>query len=549
MPTSSIIGVVIGVFVAIILLTFLFILTLYFFYARSSSGIILFMLDSSNKRVLRLSEKNYAFSTIFDAKKLKFQEYKFIPQDALLDVLDSETKQYIGSYIEEGLTRKQEIPFTFSSNIKSVLTPFERLIHWFDRIAKISSSYVLKIYPVGNGQYNCTISWQKSNNKFNWINQQLLNDKNDFFEVEFKQDNSIVIAFALKPYYITRNIEPEYLEDLYNQFEFSPKKTAIFRQNGFLFIIVKDKNKHLYNNYLNKIQNINNNINFNKCFIAATIFKNAKLATEFSREMLLAKIAYSLFNILNDFNNYSNYIDLSLDFINTPEFKEFNSQLIRYRNENSLLNKDLNNMHINFFPIKNYKSQKSSNLIIASVSNDSYDINDNKWNNFFRNIPILNYEYEKYWYEYVEKNSDKANNNLLVKISQEVYLNKELNNTKDSPICLIYAYNNVFDHLKLKRKIEDNFRNSIPTALYIDEIDKALINIINDTKLKAIVIGEKVTKNLNSTKVYFDCINIINLASNNNIKVIYENPPQNLDELIVIKAKVFACYYTEGEKL
>ncbi|MFV8477600.1 MHO_4530 family protein [Mycoplasma sp. VS410B] len=548
MPTSSIIGVVIGVFVAIILLTFLFFLTLYFFYARSSSGIILFMLDASNKRVLRLSEKNYAFSTIFDAKRLRFQQYKFIQQDTFLDVLDDETKQYITSYIEEGIARKQEIPFTFNPNIKTLLTPYERLIYWFDRISQVTSSYVLKIYPTGNGQYNCTITFSKQNEKFNSLNK-ISNDENIFFDTQFKQEYSIIIAFALKPYYMTKEIESEFLEDLFNQFDLSYKRTPIFRQNGFLFLVIKDKGKHIYNNYLNKIRNINNNINFNKCFIAATIFKNAKLATEYSREMLLAKIAYSLFNILNDFNNYANYLDLPLDFINTPQFKEFNNQLVRYRNENSLLNKDLNNMHINFFPIKNYQSQKSSNLTIASVSNDSYDVADNKWNDFFRNIPILNYEYEKYWYEYVEKNSNKTNHNLLVKVSQEVYLNKDLNNTKDSPICLIYAYNNVFDHLNLKRKIEDNFRNSIPTALYIDEIDKALINIINDTKLKAIVIGEKVTKHLNSTKVYFDCINVINLASNNNIKVIYENPPQNLDALIVLKAKVFACYYTEGKKI
>ncbi|MFV8468777.1 MHO_4530 family protein [Mycoplasma sp. MV126] len=548
MPTSSIIGVVIGVFVAIILLTFLFFLTLYFFYARSSSGIILFMLDASNKRVLRLSEKNYAFSTIFDAKRLRFQQYKFIQQDTFLDVLDDETKQYITSYIEEGITRKQEIPFTFNANIKALLTPYERLIYWFDRISQVTSSYVLKIYPIGNGQYNCTITFSKRNEKFNSLNK-ISDDENAFFDTQFKQEYNIIIAFALKPYYMTKEIDSEYLEDLFNQFDLPYKRTPIFRQNGFLFLVIKDKGKHTYNNYLNKIRNINNNINFNKCFIAATIFKNAKLATEYSREMLLAKIAYSLFNILNDFNNYANYLDLPLDFINTPQFKEFNNQLVRYRNENSLLNKDLNNMHINFFPIKNYQSQKSSNLTIASVSNDSYDVADNKWNDFFRNIPILNYEYEKYWYEYVEKSSNKTNHNLLVKVSQEVYLNKDLNNTKDSPICLIYAYNNVFDHLNLKRKIEDNFRNSIPTALYIDEIDKALINIINDTKLKAIVIGEKVTKHLNSTKVYFDCINVINLASNNNIKVIYENPPQYLDELIVLKAKVFACYYTEGKKI
>ncbi|MHA3795666.1 MHO_4530 family protein [Mycoplasma sp. VS31B] len=548
MATSSIIGVVIGVFVTIILLTFLFFLSLYFFYARSSSGIILFTIDSNNKRVLRLSEKNYAFSTVFDAKKLKFQEYKYIPQDTLLNVFDAETTEYILKYIQEGNTRKQEIPFTFNKNIKSILTPFERFVYWFDRVSLVSNSYVLKIYPTENGQYNCTITWKTKNEKFSWLNK-VSNDQNVFFDAEFKQDKSIIIAFALKPYYITRDIDSEYLQDLFDQFDLSWKRTSIFRQNGFLFLIIKDKGNHTYNNYINEIHHINDNINFNKYFIAATIFKNAKLATEYSREMLLAKISYSLFNILNDFKNYQNYLDLSLDFISTPEFKEFNNQLIRYRNENSLLNKELNNMHINFFPIKNYQSQKSSNLTIASVSNDSYDVNDNKWNDFFRNIPILNYEYEKYWYEFVEKNSNKANRNLLIKISQEVYLNKVLNSTKDSPICLIYAYNNVFDHINLKRKIEDNFRNSIPTALYIDEIDKALINIINDTKLKAIVIGEKVTKHLNSTKVYFDCINVINLASNNNIKVIYENPPQGLDDLIVYKAKVFACYYTEGKKI
>ncbi|SJZ43376.1 MHO_4530 family protein [Mycoplasmopsis verecunda] len=545
MAISSIIGVVIGVFVAIIFLTILFFAVLYYFYARSSSGIILFRLDPANKRVLRLSEKNYVFSTVFDAKKLKFKEFTFIPQDSFLNIIDPESSAYIKQFIDEGNKRKQRISFKFNEkSLKGLLSPFEKLIHYYDKISNAENNFILKIYPMDNGEYNCSITWKRTKQNPALI-KKISVEENNFFEVPFKNENNIIIAFALKPYYINRHIETDFLEQLFESFDLNWKNTPIFKQNGFLFIVLKDKNKYTYNNYLTKIKEINVGINYNKCFIAATIFKNTRLSTEYAREMLIAKISYSLFNILNDCKNSDKYINLSLDFINTKEFKEFNNQLIRYRNENSLLNKDLNNMHIDYFPIRNYQSYKPSNLTVASVSNDSYDVTDNNWNTFFRNIPILNYEYEKYWYQYVEKTTDKNNQNLLVKISQEVYLNKELQNTKDTPICLIYAYNNVFDHLNLKKKIDENFRDSIPTALYIDEIDKALINIINDTKLKAIVIGEKITKHLNSTRVYFDCISIINLAANNNIKVIYENPPKNLDNLIIEKARVFACYYTD----
>ncbi|WLP85852.1 MHO_4530 family protein [Mycoplasma seminis] len=543
MPISSIIGVIIGVFVAITLFTFLFILLLYFFYARNSSGIILFKIDSNNNRVIRQSSKNYAFATIFDAQKFKFQQYNYIPLDTFLSILDEESSKYISNYIKEGIIKKQQIAFNFANNIKNSLNLYERLIYFFDKKCGVQNIYHLKIYPLENGEYNCIITWKRKNQTVELLNQE----ENSFYNAEFKGNTHIIIAFALKPFYITRNIESEYINEVFNQFDLNPKKTPIFKQNGFLFLVVSEKSKHTYLKYLHKAMQINNDISYSKCFIAATIFRNTKLATEYSREMLIAKISYSLFNILNEFKQYKNYINLPLDFINTKEFKEFNSQLIRYRNENSLLNKDLNNMHINYFPIKNYSSSKSSNLTIASVSNDSYDVIDNKWNQFFHKIPILNYEYENYWYDYVTKNSNKNNKNLLVKISQEVYLNKQLDNSENNPICLIYAYNNMFDHLNLKRKIDENFKNAIPTALYINEIDKALINIINDTKLKAIVIGDKVTSHLNNTKIYFDCINVINLASNNNIKVIYENPPVNLDELIILKAKVFACYYTNED--
>lgn len=45
---------------------------------------------------------------------------------------------------------------------------------------------------------------------------------------------------------------------------------------------------------------------------------------------------------------------------------------------------------------------------------------------------------------------------------------------------------------------------------------------------------------------FFDCINIVNLANNNNIQVIFEDVDLNLDILIVQKARIKAFYTTNN---
>ncbi|MEA4162584.1 MHO_4530 family protein [Mycoplasma sp. 4404] len=529
-------------------------LIIYLYYIRSTAGIILFEIDSVNKKVLRFSKRNQALSTLFDAKKLGFRTFNFITLQTFFSFLDEGSRKKLNEFfdlVSDSVKTSFEIKLNPEFNTSN-LTLFEKIAYLLDKSNKrLNSSYILKIKPIENKKFICTIKWEKNRLKYKFNHHNSEQSLKEFEQKNFKSNKHSVLAFAFKPYFINKEFDSIQIKSIFDNLNISISKTPFYIIDGILFIVKNKLSKFGHKKYLKMINEINDNRMINKFFLCASLINENKLNNKADRLKLINKVKFSLFNLTINPKTKSTYSNIPATITQDPKFTEFVKRLNEYVQwNNTLSSKNATIKSTNIFV---YETKKASNIVINSLQKITKDDEDKYWTDFFRKIPHLNYLYEKKWYDFITQNTEKLdetgnvkNMQRLIKISQETFLQSNFILEEKKPICLIYAYNNTFDTYHLRQKISNNYKKKIPTALYIDTIDKSLINIINDTKLQAIVIGEKISKQLNNTKVFLNCFNIVNLATNNNIKTIYEGAPDYLDPLTIKKANVKISYKNDN---
>lgn len=512
------------------------------YYLRSFSGVILFRIDNINKRVLRLSDKYLFMSTIFDSKKNKFNTYKYITIESFLNFLNEKTSKKLQKYLNSETQFQSDLVISFdqinTSSSELNLTIFEKLILKLEKILNYKTTYVLKIISKNDGHFRCSISWHRNRvYAHENVNSLIKHQKklNTFFQ------KKVVLAFALKPYFYINEIQPLEIISIYKHFGIPYKKSYIDIRDGFLYFVFAKRGQSSYLELVENVKQLNKNFLLTKYFIAGTIFteeNSSKIQNDSIQ--LLDKIRYCLFNILNNREHSDEYINVHSSIVLEDKYKEF----VYHYNEYIKLNTN-ENFDLKSFKIKVYKSHNDSILSVREIVPKNFNV---QYLEFFKKVPYLNYLFESSWYENIKNtlnenlHAKKAIGSNMVKVSQEVFLKSEITDSTISPTYLVYAYKNLFDYEKLRTKIETNYGYNMPTALYVDKIDKPLINVINYTKLKVIVIGEVISKRLNETRVFYDCINIVNLAKKNDIRIVYENPNLNLDPLIVEKAQIKAYF-------
>lgn len=523
---------------AFLIMVSIFVATLFFFYLRSSSGIILFKIDNINKRVLRLSAKYHFFSIIFDSKKTKFNQYSYIELSEFYKFFDKKTRGIISEYIDNPKDQK-ELAIEFNNNFynNKNLTLFERIVIRLDTTLKKHEPYFLTINNVGNGNYICSIKWNR---------KKVFDDrivlpyfKNNLQELKTNSESNYVLAFALKPYYFINQIAAEDISSIYNMLAINEKKHKFFYNRDSLFVVIpkKRKSKGYYTHFSNIIAQINKSFVSSKLFIAATIFEYGKISANQDLNNISNLINYSIFKILNDRSNYENYINMDKNFIESDQYKNFLDSYVTYIRKNTS-----NEFGIVVENVVNYNSQNASDIQIAKIITKDFDPSLEK---FFKNIPYLNFRFELAWYTYIQNKLPNVSKKTLFKVSQEVFIHDQFTHNEKSPSCLVYAYDSVFNYHQLKTIITENLEHKIPTSIYVNTIDKPILNLIDNLKIQLIVIGGQIASKIDKTDILFDCINITLKAKKNNTKTIYENLPKNLDSFIVKKADILGTYSTK----
>ncbi|TDV23269.1 hypothetical protein BCF59_0615 [Mycoplasmopsis mustelae] len=524
------------------LIIFVFVLffcfVLFGFYKRSSSGIILFKVDYINKRVIRLNSKFAYLSTIFDAKHTDFEMYNYMSVNDFLDYFNQQTKDKILAILDNSEVNEYKLDAYLCDDKEMVtllkkFSLIDRIIYKFDTKLKKNKKYYLEILSNSKGDFYGKIHW----NHFDNIN---VSDKleNLHFKENFriKSGNYLVLGFALNSYYLTDEIRYDDIKELAVTFNLNPEKEMYFYKDGIIYFLAKKNTHKKIEIWLNEAKKINKNTWNSKLLLATSVFET-KMNSVHDIIEIERILKYSLFNIINNPNESQKYLGNEL-FNKPEELRKFKEDLNLFE----YIHNSKQKVNIKHNKILNFQNDLPTRLSVAKIIED-YPKNSIKNFELFEKIPYLKLKVEKNNYQILQNQNIANSKNTILKISQETFLQKEFNSADNLPIPLVYSEINFFNSNKTQTKIQKNLQNKIPTTLYINQIDKSLITILNDMRLKVIVIGKNIASKIHQdNNLFLDCVSVVNIAKKKAIRIIYEDIEKNLDPLIIQKAEVKFYY-------
>lgn len=536
----------IWIFILIILILFILlvisgivsILIFHYVNGRSNSGLILFKIDSINKRVLRFSESEKLLPTPLDYKKGKFEIYNYLPLNNFLEFFDSQTVSLIKDVLDNNLQRRVFITAQLNNNMKIKKTFLESFITKIDKKTKRNENilYNLNIVPLDDGSYYCSINWFL--NEISKSKTLYKNEKNEF--VKYVKGPFLCISILKKPYYFINKVTKNEKIKIIKKLKLQVHHVSVHESEELLMFIIKMPKKQKYDALIKSIKSLNQSTLFKKIIDVISIQEFKKIIDNYEFEVLLNKSRYCLYNLKNqnDPEQFSVYQILS-------DYKE---GFDKFSNEyNSLLDLNKNLRYkIKKLPILNYKSLQKTKY---EVINFEYPGVDKNTIQFFNKIPYIRYKFEDWQIEnyfknneFNEYNQSKQNKKIIIPISEQNFLNISAEIVPKNVILMIYSFDNSFDYTKLLFKF-DEFRNrEMECAIYINKITGQLMNLMNNKFVNPIIIGKNITTKMNQQKVFFDCMNIYEVSKSIDAKLIYEIETLNFDNYHIEKLGINSIY-------
>lgn len=518
MQTSILILLIAILFILLIISGIVSIIIFRYVNGRSNSGLILFKIDSINKRVLRFTETEKLLPTPLDYKKGKFEIYNYLPLSDFLEFFDSQTISLIKDVLDNSLKRRVFITAKLNLNSKVKKTFLESLITKIDKKTKRNENiiYNLNIVPLDDGSYYCSINWFL--NEISKSKTFYKNEKNEF--VKYVKGPFLCISILKKPYYFINEVSKNEKLKLMKKLKLQVHFVSVHETKELLMFIIKMPKKQKYETLIKSINNLNQSTLFRKIIDVISIQEFKKIIDNYEFEVLINKARYCLYNLKNNNSTeqYSVYQVLS-DY--KEGFDQFSTQY------NNLLEAN-NNLK--------YKIKKSSVLTYAKLEKTEYDIvtfeypEINKiWIEFFLKIPYIRYKFENLQIEnfikskeFSQHNTNKQNKKWILPISEQNVLNISAEIIPKNVILMIYSFDNNFDYTKILFKLDEFKNREIDCAIYINKLTSQLMNLMNNKLVNLMIIGKNITSKINQQKIFFDCMNIYEVSKSINSKLIYE---------------------------
>ncbi|MCU4706844.1 MHO_4530 family protein [Mycoplasma sp. CSL7503-lung] len=529
---------VILIYISIILLIFLIssylIFKFTYFYKRTSSGVVIFKIDNINKRVIRNNKKCNFLSTYLDSNSFHFSKYNYISINEFLNFFNKDSSNKIKEIINKNLQNQEsKIEVFWNNDFNIKLRLFERIINKFNKKLLENKPMKMVIKTIDGNNYYCSLKWGvEYKDKISDLNNIILNDQtnNDFL----KNKKNIIIGLLLKNFYFLNknNNNTEFINDL---FGLNNQIVNLFKSDDYIYLILKYTSKNQYNNFLSKINEINNSSTLSKIYKKATIIQYPKINI-YEQDYINDLVKYSLYNIDYDSQNYSKYY---FNYTNDmrKEIQLFNEEYYKYK-QIITDNKDPKKW-VNIKNIVNYISKNKTQFKIIEPNYERlkelfrfYFLFDK--NEYLSNLKELN------WFNYFSKNSTNLETTQLIfKMSQSSYLYIKQEEFKSKNIIpMIYDLGTMYDINSLENKILSNYNNEILTFFYLENINRNISFLLEKFKIKAIIISKSISSKLYDSNIFLDCLNLSTQLNKNKKVVIYESPPENLEQEFINKIKI-----------
>ncbi|QZE12371.1 hypothetical protein K4L35_00035 [Mycoplasma sp. Ms02] len=498
---------------------------IHFISSRSTMGIINFKIDTNNKRVIRESERfKYRTSratSLFDSKKLEFKEFNYIDIKDFFGIFESKSKNELTNYFKKQYTFRINLKIKLRELQKGDLTKKEVFRNWVESkvAASQKANYYFRAFPQEDGVYTCSIFWKTKPIEKNKPSKNFKNANKKTF-TKLSKGPFIAISFLVKPHFFTNEIKSKDIDSLLDKLDIKRKEAYYFQGDAtFSFVIKKPIGRKL-KNIKEAIDSINQNFNLEKLVDSCGAVEFRKVIDKQELDLLWIKTKYILFNIKNNRDFEFNYWTLKTNVM--EEFSQF---------------KDSYNLFIERSEQQPYTIQRSNviNLLNPQSKSDTYFVSANysgiskQTLEFFTKIPYLRFRYELDRVNLVINNQKQRalsdlNSQAIVSISEENFLHYQAEVDANTGI-LIYSLNEGFFSQNLSQKIKE-FRSNENTknklGLYLDQIDKTTINIINLYKVDFIVVGKNISDNLYNERTFFETVSLTNVARQQKMQVFFE---------------------------
>ncbi|MBN4083562.1 hypothetical protein JXZ92_01845 [Mycoplasma sp. CSL10137] len=530
---------VILIYISIILLIFLIssylVFKFIYFYKRTSSGVVIFKIDNINKRVIRNNKKYNFLSTYLDSNSFNFNKYNYISINEFLNFFNKDSSNKIKEIINKNLQNyESKIDVFWNKDFNIKLRLFEKIINKFNKKLLKNKPMKMVIKTIDGNNYHCSLKWGvEYKDKINNLNNITLNNQtnNDFL----KNKKNIIIGLLLKNFYFLNknNDNTDFLNDL---FGLNDQIVNLFKSDDYIYLILKYTSKNQYNNFLNKINEINNSTTLSRIYKRATIIQYPKI-NNYEQDYINDLVKYSLYNIDYDSKNSSKYYFNNTDDNIRKEIELFNEEYYRYK-QIITDNKDPKKW-VNIKNIVNYISKNKTQFKIIEPNYDRLKVLFSFYYLFDKN-EYLSHLKELNWFNYFSKNSENlGTTQLIFKMSQANYLFiKEEEFKSKNIIPMIYDLGVMYDINLLESKILSNYNNEILTFFYIEDINRNISFLLEKFKIKAIIISKLISSKLYNSNIFLNCLNLSTQLNKNKKVVIYESPPENLEQEFINKIKI-----------
>ncbi|QKT05324.1 MHO_4530 family protein [Mycoplasma sp. OR1901] len=508
----------------------------FYFYKRDSFGVIIFKIDNINKRVIRNNKKYSFLSTYLDSSVFNFNKYNYISINDFLNFFDQDSTNQIKDIInknQQNQENKIEVSWNSSFNIK--LSIFERMINKTNKNLLINKPMQMVLKTIDGNNYYCFLNWGVDyNSKANRLYNKSFD--NAISENVLSNKKNIIIGFLLKNHHFINGVNEVNINYITDLLELKKEQVQFFKKDDYIYLLLKYRSKKQYNFYLNKVKEINTSSTISRMYKRATILQCNKINGKNQNDDISNLVKYSLYNIDYDIENadkyYYEYSESLLDKIN-----KFNDEYYKYiqiiTNNNNI------RQWINIKNIVNYSSKNKTQFKIIEPYYVKLN-NSLKFFNLFDKNEYLNLMKETTWFNYFTNNSKNLKSTqLILKMSQCAYLSINKNNFQSKNIIpLIYDLETIYDIKLLEEKILSNYNDGILTFFYLENVNRNISFILEKLKIKAVVVSSKISSNLYNSNVLLDCLTISQQLNKNKKVIIYESPPENLEEDLINKIKI-----------
>ncbi|VEU77850.1 MHO_4530 family protein [Mycoplasmopsis columbinasalis] len=505
-----------------------------FNHAFQTTGLIIFKIDEKRQTIARVSDNTLSKFSPFDyGSKLLFKQYSYKDFNEFLEAFEYETANKIRTYLRtkdkhnETLTieAKFKPEFSFSNLRQKDL----KLLN----IKQITGTYKINLASIAqdNGYFYCSFSWKINfplNQKIKLYKLSNIENNIDLIDKKFY----FIGAFAVKNRFNFGEDIEQILQNIVKILGLSRQLGFFWFKNGVLYFLVLKNTAFGVNLLTKKVKkNLDNLVLENNLYSYWNNFGffaiNGK--KDINPKEIMTKANFLLFDQTNknkvwlleqQSTQFENFKSTLSDYEQKNEYENFQKETI------DVIDITQNNQKIYELAqirVPGFEKKQSDFLNAWTINNVRYGLKQNRFlienhtNNFHQLVLLSEYDFCQNYNNYYK------NRNLTLIL-------KQLNTTFNAHLIL--------------NELEQT-KNTTKVGIYIDHFSDETMRLINSNKIQTLIICKDFLNKLSSdSKLNLCLMNLVEAAKNNQIEIIYENPPQNLSKTIVQKLEIAYVYQT-----